>query len=288
MTNLSLTATVEPVKPTKIFRTHCGKIKVCLFGTPNDFGPQGNSAIITETLKFYAGVNGVKNIFAPSCKKFNAEIICAENLRHKIRLRGGLVFHRGCFADGVILTAKGDSFFVSSADCPTIIAIGEKIVIATHAGRNCLIDNGKIHTGKQSRKHRSVVDAMIENFLMTGEKISNIRVFITCGIKSENFPHSINHRQYGEKNKVFIEYLTANYGKCCFRGDIEDGMISLKDLIKIQFSMHGVPSDNLYSDNIDTHSDKNYSGNHLWHSCARGKTSEEKKRRNGVFVIKNF
>lgn len=287
MTNLSLTAAVEPVKPTKIFRTHCGKIKVCLFGTPNDFGPQGNSAIITETLKFYAGVNGVKNIFAPSCKKFNAEIIHTEKLLHKTRLRGGLMFHRGYFADGVILTKKDGAFFIPSADCPTIVVIGKNIAITAHAGLACLIDKNSIYNNKPSRKHESVVDSIMEKFIKTRENIDEIRVFITCGIKSFNFSYRIDHPQHGNKNKILINYLLRKYSYCLL-GDYRDGLISLDNLIENQFVLHGVCPKNVIFDNIDTYSDKSSSGDYLWHSCARGKTQEEKKRRNGVLVTRNF
>lgn len=285
MTKLSLTAV--PLKPTRILETPCKKAKIYLFGMPHDFSPRGNLSIIMETLRFYAARNGVKNIFNPSCRKFNAKIIHAESLRNKIRLRGNLIIHQGGFADGVILTNKQEGFFIASADCPTIVACGEKFVITAHAGRDCLIDKKEIHTGKPSRKHRSVVDAIIEKFFIAKENTKKMRVFITCGIKSENFPHPINHHQYEEKNKTLIEYLIAKYGKDYFRGDPKDGLISLKDLIKTQFTLHGVPAENLQSDNIDTYSD-NILGRPIWHSCARGKTPKEKKRRNGVLVMRNF
>lgn len=287
MTKLSLTAATAPVKPTKIFKTCCKKIKVYLFGAPNDFGPQGNSAIITETLKFYAGINGVKNIFAPSCKKFNAEIIHTEKLRHKTRLRGGQMFHRGYFADGVILTAKGDAFFISSADCPTIVAIGKNIAIIAHAGLGCLIDKDKIYNNKPSRKHESVVDSVMEKFIKTRENIDEIQIFITCGIKGANYSYPSYHPQYGNKNKILINYLLRKYSYSLL-GDYSNGLISLDNLIKNQFVLYGVWPKNVILDNIDTYDDKNSSGEYIWHSCARGRTPEEKKRRNGVLVIRNF
>lgn len=284
MTKTSLM--VAPIKPTRILNSRCGKAGIYLFGTPYDFGPQGDAAIIKETLKFYIS-NGVKNVLAPSCKKFNAEIVCENDLRHKIRLRGGLVIHQGVFADGVILNKKKEAFFIPSADCSTIIVTGNKLMIATHAGRDCLIDKGEIHTGKPSRKHRSVVDAMMEKLIMAGENKKTLRVFITCGIKAENFPHPINHPQHGGKNKILIKHLLAKYGGDCLKGKPEEGFISLDNLIKIQFIRHGVPPENIANDGIDTYGD-NILGKYLWHSCARGKTEREKKRRNGILVIKNF
>lgn len=286
MTNLSLTF-AAPVKPTRIFETPCRKIKAYLFGAPNDFGQQGDIRIVTETLKFCAARNGVKNVLIPSCKKFNAEIIGAEKLRHKTRLRGGLMFHRGYFADGVILKTKGDAFFVVSADCPTIVAIGKSIAITAHAGLACLIDKSKIYNNKPSRKHESVVDSIMEKFIGARENTDEMRVFITCGIKSVNFHYRIDHPQYGGKNKILINYLLRKYSYC-LSGDFGGGSISIDNLIENQFLLRGVWPKNIIFDNIDTYSDKNSSGEYIWHSCARGKTLQEKKRRNGILVIKNF
>lgn len=287
MTRLSLIAAPASVRPTKIFKTRCKKIKVCLFGAPNDFGPQGDSAIITETLKFYAEINGVKNIFAPSCKKFNTKIVCENDLRHKIRLRGGLVIHQGFFADGVILTTKGNAFFIASADCPTIVAIGKNIAITAHAGLGCLIDKNKIYSNKPSRKHESVVDAIMEKFIKARENTDEMRVFITCGIKDVNYSYPITHPQYGNRNKTLINYLLRKYAYCLM-GDFGGGSISINNLIEEQFVRWGVWPKNVIFDDIDTYGDKSFSGNYLWHSCARGKTPKEKKKRNGVLVIRNF
>lgn len=286
MTRLFLSA--APIKPTKILKTPCERAIIYLFGMPNDFGPQGNPTTIMETLKFYAEINGVKNIFAPSCKKFNAEIIHTEKLRHKTRLRGGPMFHRGYFADGVILTAKDDAFFIASADCPTLVAIGKNIAIIAHAGLGCLIDKYKIYNNKPSRKHESVVDSIMEKFIKTRENIDEIQIFITCGIKGANYSYPSYHPQYGNKNKILINYLLRKYSYSLLGlGDCSNGLISLGNLIENQFVLYGVPTENIAFDDIDTYSD-NILGKHLWHSCARGKTSKEKKRRNGVLIIRNF
>lgn len=282
MTKLSLTTT--PVTPFKIISE---KVNIHLFGRPHDFSSRGNTDIITKTLKFYAGKNGVTSIFTPSCEKFNTEIVCEKSFHHKTRMRGGLTIHRGAYADGVILKSKKEAFFILSADCPTIVAAGKYIAIAAHAGRDCLLDKQKIHTGKISRRNESVVDAIMEKYLMAGEFIKDLHVFITCGIKAENFRHPVDHPHYGEKNKTLIKYLIAKYDNDCLKGRPEEGLISLEDLIKKQFILHGVPPENIATDGIDTYGD-NILGNHLWHSCARGKTSEEKKKRNGVLVIRNF
>lgn len=282
MSKMSLeTAPVIPFKITS------EKVSIHLFGRPYDFSPRGNIEIITETLKFYASKNGVTSIFAPSCEKFNAEVVYEKKFPNKTRLRGGLIIHKGAFADGVVLENKQEAFFIPSADCPTIIATGKYIAIAAHAGRDCLLDKQKIHIGKRSRRNESVVDYIMEKYLMAGEFIKDLRVLITCGIKAENFPHHFDHPRYGEKNKILIKYLLEKYGEDCLRGNTEEGKISLDNLIKKQFILHGVPPENIATDGIDTYGD-NILGNHLWHSCARGKTQEEKKKRNGVLVIRNF
>lgn len=272
------------LKATKFLKTPHEKVSVYLFGNPNDFGPYGDQEIITDTLKFYSQKHGVKKIFAPSCKKFNAEIVWEKSFRHKIRIRGGLTIRKGVFADGVVLENKQEAFFIPSADCPTVIAAGKYVVIAAHAGRDCLLDKQKIHTGKRSRRNEGVVDAIMEKYLMAGEFIKDLHVFITCGIKSENFPHPINHPRYGKKNKILIKHLLEKYGNGCLKGKPEEGLISLDDLIKKQFVLHDVPPENITADGIDTYDD-NILGNPVWHSCARGKTQEEKKKRNGVLVM---
>ncbi|MCK6462984.1 MAG: laccase domain-containing protein [Candidatus Pacebacteria bacterium] len=279
-----MTLTFAPATP---FKINSEKVSIYLFGKPHNFSPRDNAGIVTETLKFYAINNGVTNIFAPSCEKFNAEVVWEKSFRQKIRFRGGLTIRKGVFADGVVLENRQDAFFVPSADCPTVVATGKYIVIAAHAGRDCLLDKQKIHTGKRSRRNGSVVDAIMEKYIMAGEFIKDLRVFITCGIKAENFRHPINHPQYGKKNEVLINHLLTEYGEDCLKGNPEEGKISLDGLIKTQFLRHGVPPENLLADGIDTFSD-NILDEHVWHSCARAKTQEEKGQRNGVFIFRKF
>lgn len=274
-----------PIKPTLILNSRCQKAGIYLFGKPNDFGPHGDCETIMETLKFYATRNFVTDILVPSCQKFNAKIAGKKHFLEKIKF-SDITLHKMVFADGVILN-RHEALFIASADCPTIIATGENGMIAAHAGRNCLIDMQKLYPGAKTREHESVVDAMMEELLLAGEKAKNLKVFITCGIKAENFPHPFDHPQHGAKNEAFIKYLLKKYGKNFLKSNPAAGLICLKDLIKTQFMIHGVPRENIAADSIDTYGD-NVLGNHVWHSCARGKTQEEKKRRNGVLVIRNF
>lgn len=274
------------IRPATGFKINLEKVIIYLFGRPHDFSSQ-NIATRIETLKFYASKHMVMNIFSPFCERFNSKIVYKKNFPHKIILDDGLKMHRGVFADGVIMENRQEAFFVPSADCPTIVVAGKHIVIGAHAGRDSLLDRKKIHLGSKSKKHNSVVDAIIERCLLAGEKIKDLQVFITCGIKAENFRHPIGHPQYGEKNKILIEHLLQKYGDDCLRGRQEEGLISLEDLIKRQFVLHSVPPENIATDGIDTYGDY-VLNEYRWHSCARGKTPREKKGRNGVLVIPKF
>lgn len=283
------------IAPTKLFTLFENKINIYLFGKPLNWSlkeiqqqKDPSVSVTTKTIYLYSGKT--KKVFAPIPIKFNAKIAKERDFSQKISLSQKFKILRGTYADGVALKRKGDSFFISSADCPTIIAVGKKTMVCAHAGRESLIDRQRVITKTiGSRKNNSVVDGIIENFYQQEERTKMIKVFVTCGIGNFDFLHPWDHPIFGKYNKKLTFYIIENFGRECIGGSyIKEGRIDLQMIIKNQFVKKGVLACNIYCDAINTACDTNNYGEYVWHSCAREKNMKEKEKRNGVLVVRNF
>lgn len=270
-----------------VFDAFSGAVSIYLLGKPNDWniwGENKNNALmnidwITEGMNLH-------HIYAPSPSpsQFNAVICTHDNLQEHIPLlSGNAVVRRGCDADGTTLEKARDACWMNTADCPTVITYDQKkgLVIAAHAGRDSLIDRGRI-AGKPPRAHESVVHTMVD--WHGYEAMPRLQVFIACGIKSAHFEHRWDDEKYGTTNEAMTKDVIERWGRVCVTGKLTLGRLALSEIIRSQFLNFGVPSENIAHDGIDTWSDVNQQGGYRWWSNRRG----DGAKRNGVLVVRNW
>lgn len=216
---------------------------------------------LAETFRF-------EEIYIPTPTECNTRIASVEDFPENIN--GGpqsLRVMRGVCADGVVLP-KGKTGAIASADCPTIVVYCSvtKGVIIGHGGSKSLVDVQHVLEGKPERKYSSVVDAMMDGVKRHGFRSPT--VFITCGIRRYRYPE-------------LADYLSGTVEGS--RSAMDDPIIHLHLLIADQFSAYGV--DSVFVDTIDTYGDLSDGVGYTWHSYRRGRTPEEKARRNLVLVV---
>ena len=185
--------------------------------------------------------------------------------------------------------APGQAYYLASADCWAYVARNRRTgeVIAVHTGRNNLVDRKLVDEGVRSRTHESIVDATMASFAWYAHlaqlpfNSADIDVHITCGIAAEHFSHT--DPAYSAFNAKLVEYLSNRFGIGVFVDDPLEGKIDMPELIRRQFASHGVKSDHVTQDTIDTYGDTDMFGRHLWWSNRRGETG-----RNLVFVVRRW
>ena len=239
----------------------------------------------------------VHTAYAPRPSMFNAEIVDHGELKtfHQPNFdthvedelfpwRRSVGIFRGVDADGCDIPS-GCAFWLSSADCSCIVARAKSgFTIAAHAGRDSLVDRKCLETDTPSRRHASVVDAIMARFKENGDLTADLKFFLTCGIRADAFRHRSDHPRFGQSNRKLIEHLRL-LDPMCVLGDPCEGRISLNAVVIAQLGRHGVSMSQITDDNIDTFADKGLGGEYTWWSNARATTLEEKAKRNGVMVI---
>lgn len=192
-------------------------------------------------------------VLRPATHTFNG-YICEPNDLAVTKCKNGVTIASGCRADGVIIP-PGQTAWLQTADCPTIIArhVATKEVIAAHAGRWSLIHEPLVRGRQPQRNYESVVDMICQRLLWDDGPPIDLEVFSCCGVGPIHFRHSTNHPLYGRDNKTLNRYIAMRYGQDCFLGgDFEIGALNLHQLIRNQFCRRGVPADNIKRDYIDT------------------------------------
>lgn len=262
-----------------------GHVSAYLFGadTGKDWNIVSNPLAPWDVAQFCDSI-GVHRIWAPRPAEFNAHICTNEALGELIQL-GNVQMHRGCNADGTFVPA-GEAFWLSSADCITIVVQNPAtgVTIAAHAGRDCLVDKGRINHG-HTRCSESVVHAILAQFPKSVWKY--LRVFLTCGIGPENFDHPCDHPTYGASNTKMVFDILAKWGANgkVLHGDHFAGKICLSELIRSQFiTVGGLQPHLIGYDGVDTYAAKCRAGYPLWWSHRRG----DGAKRNGVLIVRNW
>ena len=243
-------------KPTKDYEPFGGKVKILVFGKSapgHNFKPKNLFQVVRNL--------GIKVLYHPDTSTFNTKICGARHFTQKFEASGRTIYS-GCLADGVVLTTRGEAVWLRTADCPTIIArhglSGE--VIAAHAGRASLIDEGALQNGQIQRQPESVVGAIYERLVYSEHLIHSgrrtahhLETYSCCGIGPRQFRHPIDHPEHGQFNEIMNRHIVQHYGADCFLGrDIDIGALDLHRLIHNQFRLCGVPGDNIHHDSIDT------------------------------------
>lgn len=187
-----------------------------------------------------------------------------------------VILGRGVNADGCDVP-KGSAFWLSSADCPTLVVTdGEKVVCA-HCGYKSLVDQSALK-GTPARPHFSVVDAVLGQFIDKNRRV-NLRAFIILGIGPHFSEASV------QEKAVLVLYERGLSEKAIARFCSTGEKLNIVELVRCQCLNRGIG--NVRVDGNDTFADKDERGKFLWwsHERAMKKSPADKLKRNGVLVI---
>ena len=149
---------------------------------------------------------GVRTAYAPNVAAMSAVIANPEDMTKKILLERTELYRNAEFpADGVFI-GPGQAFVASTSGCPLIIATAGEHMIVAHAGRDSLIERNAV-LGKPSRRHVSVVYAIIEELLKKGESLNEIVMCMMFSVPAESFDHHPMHPEYGTYNRELIKMI---------------------------------------------------------------------------------
>lgn len=155
----------------------------------------------------------VHRAFAPHVAPASARIVENAILEDKIRLGDAYLYRNNSVpADGVSLNPD-ETFVMSAAGCPVIIATDDDHVIVAHAGRDSLIDRGAIVCAP-SREHFSVVDTIVASFAERGTPIGAIKMCMLFAIPAKTFEHRLDHPEYHEYNYALSVFIKARWPSC--------------------------------------------------------------------------
>jgi len=181
----------------------------------------------SDTFKHHALANGLraalvsigtKTAYAPSVAAMSAVIASPEDLRkNKMRLGADLYRNPDLPADGVFLQ-PGEAFVMSGAGCPFIIATAGEHMIVAHAGRKSLAETDAV-LGRPSRRHVSIVYAIIEELLKKGEPLNEIVLYMMFCIPAELFDHHPMHPEHSEYNRKLVELVDTLWNGSTFQKD---------------------------------------------------------------------
>ncbi|QSH39054.1 hypothetical protein JXR01_01945 [Candidatus Kaiserbacteria bacterium] len=183
-----------------------------------------------------------------------------------------------CDADGCIVR-HGDAFGLLSADCATLVAYADDMVIAAHAGRDSVMDRTVIAGGDPSRDYSGILESIVVEFLDAGYRPQDVHLGIFGGIQS-NFLHDPTHPEYGEYNRGLIHYAKQFEGALI---NEEIGDINMNALIRAKATqIYGINPDKIIDDGVDSGSDRDAHGNLLWASHRHAKNGH--RERNFILV----
>ncbi len=271
--SLEIPATVTH-KPWKGVMIQC-------FGRPNDFRIKNwHEPHSFELPARQARAVSVKTLWIPQPTEFNAKIARPTEFLQRHRTDDGISVRFGVKADGVELSSAHHGLWISPADCPTLVVydLSTNRLMAAHAGRDCLIDRHLILSGQVTRRPFSIVDTILQR--LDPENPLLVKAFVCCGIGPNNFTHPWDHPEYGEDNRAVTNYLIKHYGQGVITGEVRNGCINMRALIRQQFVAGGYELANIEDDHSDTFTDRDQK-NYRWWSCRRGD-----RERNGVLVAR--
>ncbi len=267
-----------------------GAVTIWVFGAERHWGYKGKSAaeidannpgIVFDLQNIFAEL-GVSRVVSP-VPAFNAEVVGEDDLTDEV-MTG---MFRGLRADGVLIHRPGTMFAIASADCPTTVLYDphKKVLAALHCGRDALVDRVLINTGKTNRNFRSVITAATHHMMMRYQTFPpSLLAFVAVGIGPDSFEHPTVDHPYAEQNRKLIAYLNFQHQSFGSRvvPDPVAGKINMNMLIERQLSGRFVNLGNIEFDGVDTATDVDEEGVHLFHSNRRDKT-----KRNLVLVRLN-
>lgn len=280
------------MRPTESFTLWGGSVEVRCYGTmTGNWSMKGgspkeaekkNPGILSKVAQL-AEECGCR-IYAPHPSTFTGKV-CRKEVLVDEWIPG--VLYRGTYADGTVLDRMGDAYGLASADCMTAVIrdAGSGMVVGAHAGRDSLIDRGRLE-GRPARRLESVLfsaAAMLANQRRRLDK-RLLRSFLTCGIGPRDFAHEWDHFVHGAVNERMVQDILRTYGMSVVLPPRELGQISLHALARAHLQRVGLNESQIGSDATDTFADRDSYGFPLWHSHRR----DGDGKRNFVLVIRRF
>jgi copper oxidase (laccase) domain-containing protein len=266
-----------------------GAVTIWVFGAHRHWGYKGGSSeeieannpgITWDLMNLFASL-GINHVVSP-IPAFNAEVVAEDDLQENL-IPG---MFRGLRADGVLIHRPGTTFAIASADCPTTVLYDpvKKVLAALHCGRDALLDRTLINTGIKGRNFGSVITAVTHKMMIDHQTFPpSLQAFVAAGIGADSFEHPTVDHPYAEQNAMLIDHLENRYRS--FEPIVTDrvnGRISLNRLIERQLCGRFISPSKIEFDGVDTATDVDKDGVHLFHSNRRDKT-----KRNLVLVRLN-
>lgn len=283
-----------------------GAVMINMYGFPEDWSIKSlcnwedRPSTIKERLAAIGYQSNIKTLVAPRPLEFNARILALGENGGSEQMKCiqcqneswcvNLCVPKKPFEGIVIpktLRENGFASYFYTADCAILILHDQKSgrTIATHAGRDSLIDRSYIEKGSENRRYKSVVDAAIACF---EEKMRpNLHAFICGAIPKEFFGHDLHDPACGLRNQHLCRFLEKTYPDAI---TVENNMlfICLRTLIRLQLIRHGIHPSAISADGINTVSDRE-NGEYMWHSHRRATCFTERVnygKRNGTLVYR--
>ncbi len=228
------------------FSAHCfgGPFNWTLRHLQSQSDVAGNQVLVERLWEIMLEL-GARKVFAPSPVTFNARVVSPKLLTSEIVLGAGFTLYRNalCPADGTWLS-PGQAGIISAAGCPVIVACYENRCVFAHAGRDSLLDRGRI-SGTNTREVESVCESMLEALAAPKALRGRAYFYAFFSIGPSVLTHELAHPAYGEFNRAMHFHLRRLWGEGCSYE--REGIIhlNLMNLIRNQLMRFGVPKRNI-------------------------------------------
>jgi len=235
------------------------------FGKPHDWslnpfqepGDQSKDWRLAERLGQALSSVGATTVFATRPVHANARIIDRHRLNKHIALPHGvdLVRNGDIPADGTSLY-PGEASAMTAGGCPRIVVVCGSAMADAHAGRDSLIDRERVLTGMKSRRHETVVEALLERVSLESMR-KDVHAWVFFSIEARRFVHDGGHDTYGTYNCKLPNHIADHWGMparidCVSADDWpypyqnSSMYLDLPRLIRAQFASLGVPSNQVH------------------------------------------
>jgi len=244
--------------------------------TQSDADDYNNRLLVTGLEETFRHM-GTHKVFAPNVVPASGRIVEQRELDKKIRLGTNITLYRNHLvpADGVFI-GTGQTFAMSSAGCPIIIATNGELTVVAHAGRDSLIDRGAV-MGKPTRRNVSVVGSIVESFKERGVQPIDMSMCMLFAIPPGVFEHSFKDEECGEYNEALFEFIDGRWADGAFKMN-GSAFLDLENIFEAQARDAGVSSVSVKDSLSDLPS--------LTHT-RDGKNLENLDRRNLIAVKRN-
>lgn len=276
--------TLQPILPTVVHSME-NWVKVEIYGKPYHWGiwqdDDGQSNQTLERISRILRVKGINSLYMPYVSNFNALLCKLTDFTQQLEF-SGITFHHGVSADALVLESDY-AIWLTSADCPTIIALDVKsgLTFVAHAGFKSLFDFNQVVLEQEPRPFFSVIDTLLDAFEKHDSNIADLRFHKACGIGPLYYTFPVDHTVYGQQNVKLVQYLINTWGEGVVLDSSNTCGIDLFELITAQLMDHHIGVNRITTDAIDTYGDTDFEFGPKFWSHRRGSNG-----RNGVLVYR--